>query len=390
MAYKDVISRYERELTGSVIPFWEKHCIDTKHGGFFTFLDRDGSVYDTDKYMWMQWRIVYMFATLAQTRYAGEKNEKWMEIAKKGYDFLTKHGKDEKGSYYFALNQEGKPIVAPYNIASEFFVIMGSAALYEATKEEKYKESAIFSMKNVLGRANNPKGKWNKRLRDDKKRLDHGIFMATANLGTILKTSLGIDTFDEQVKDSVDMILDSFWNEKYGVVFENLNVDKSIDLESCTGRHLIPGHGLESMWFILEHSEVYNRPEIVQKTCKIINSLLEFSWDNNFGGIYYFMDVLGKPHVELQWDMKLWWVHNEALIATIHAYRLSKESRFLDWFKKIDEWTWKHFPDKEHGEWYGYLNRRGEPTHLLKGGKWKTFFHLPRCLLKCIENLENL
>jgi N-acylglucosamine 2-epimerase len=59
----------------------------------------------------------------------------------------------------------------------------------------------------------------------------------------------------------------------------------------------------------------------------------------------------------------------------------------LDWFYKIDEWTWKRFPDPEYGEWFGYLNRRGEPTLMLKGGKWKTFFHLPRALLECSERL---
>ena len=82
----DYLQLYRDELTKSVIPFWEDHCIDEEYGGFFTFLDRDGSIYDTDKYMWMQWRIVYQFATLF-TNF--EKNNKWLEIAKKGYDFET-------------------------------------------------------------------------------------------------------------------------------------------------------------------------------------------------------------------------------------------------------------------------------------------------------------
>ena len=59
---KQFICRYENALTNDIIPFWQKHCIDRKYGGYFTSLDRDGSVYDTTKYMWMQWRIVYMFA----------------------------------------------------------------------------------------------------------------------------------------------------------------------------------------------------------------------------------------------------------------------------------------------------------------------------------------
>ena len=63
MDFKPYIERYENELFNNVIPFWEKNCVDEKNGGYFTCLDRDGSVYDTEKYMWMQWRIVYMFAT---------------------------------------------------------------------------------------------------------------------------------------------------------------------------------------------------------------------------------------------------------------------------------------------------------------------------------------
>jgi len=38
----------------------------------------------------------------------------------------------------------------------------------------------------------------------------------------------------------------------------------------------------------------------------------------------------------------------------------------------------RHFPDPEHGEWYGWLRRDGVPTHHAKGSLWKGPFHLPR------------
>ncbi|MBQ4314272.1 MAG: AGE family epimerase/isomerase, partial [Lentisphaeria bacterium] len=87
---------------------------------------------------------------------------------------------------------------------------------------------------------------------------------------------------------------------------------------------------------------------------------------------------------------KLWWVHNEAIIACLYAYKVSGRKEFLDWFKKLDDWTWSHFPDPEYGEWFAYLNRRGEPTHMLKGGKWKTFFHLPRCLYMSVKLMKEM
>ena len=122
--------RYEKELLENIIPFWEKNCEDKVYGGYFTCLDRDGTVYDTEKYMWMQWRIVYMFALFYKNV---KQNENYLRIAEQGFDFLTKHGKSPDGTYYFALNRQGVPSVAPYNIFSDCFAAMGAAALYQAT-----------------------------------------------------------------------------------------------------------------------------------------------------------------------------------------------------------------------------------------------------------------
>jgi N-acylglucosamine 2-epimerase len=383
-----IIQRYEKELTDSVIPFWENHCVDEEYGGFLSCLDRDGRPYDTTKHLWMQWRTVYMFATLAETRFAGERRGRWIEIAKQGFSFLVEHGRDAEGSYYFALNRQGVPIVAPYSSGSDFFAIMGCTALFRATGEEEYREAALASLQNVMGRASNPKGRWNKRLAASTPWRTHDTSMATVNLGLVLGEGLGLPGLDDQVDRAIDSILERFWSEEYGVILENLGPDFTPDLSSPEGRAVSPGHGLESAWFILQHAEKSGRLDRIEKTCEIVKSTLEHGWDDEFGGIYYFTDLLGKPPPELTWNMKLWWVHCEALVALLTGYRLTRDAALLGWFEKLDEWTWRHFPDPEHGEWFGYLNRRGEPTHLLKGGTWKTFFHLPRALLECIEQME--
>ena len=76
---------YLRELTDNVIPFWEKNCIDREYGGYFNSLDRDGSIYDTEKFMWIQWRTVWMFSELY---FKLRQNERWLEMAAYGYEFL--------------------------------------------------------------------------------------------------------------------------------------------------------------------------------------------------------------------------------------------------------------------------------------------------------------
>jgi len=92
----------------------------------------------------------------------------------------------------------------------------------------------------------------------------------------------------------------------------------------------------------------------------------------------------------LEWDQKLWWVHLEALVALAMGYSLTGRQDCLDWYRRVHDYTWGHFPDPEHGEWYGYLNRRGEVLLPLKGGKWKGCFHLPRALHRCAQIFKKL
>jgi N-acylglucosamine 2-epimerase len=92
----------------------------------------------------------------------------------------------------------------------------------------------------------------------------------------------------------------------------------------------------------------------------------------------------------LEWDQKLWWVHVEALVAMAKAWTLTGDERCAEWFRKLQDYTWKHFRDNEQGgEWFGYLNRRGEVLLPLKGGKWKGCFHVPRSLYQIWKTLNS-
>ncbi|NMC37697.1 MAG: AGE family epimerase/isomerase, partial [Bacteroidales bacterium] len=64
MNLRSLAEQYRRELLDNIILFWEKNSVDREHGGFFTCLDREGKVYDTDKFVWLQARQVWMFAFL--------------------------------------------------------------------------------------------------------------------------------------------------------------------------------------------------------------------------------------------------------------------------------------------------------------------------------------
>jgi N-acylglucosamine 2-epimerase len=113
-------------------------------------------------------------------------------------------------------------------------------------------------------------------------------------------------------------------------------------------------------------------------------------WDQEYGGILYFRDLHDKPVQEYWHDMKFWWPHNEAILATLFAYRATGDAKYADWHQQVHDWAHQHFRDPEHGEWYGYLHRDGRISVPLKGNLWKGPFHLPRMQFLCWQVLESM
>ena len=376
--------QYKSELLDSVIPFWLQHSLDKECGGYFTCLTREGEVYDKDKFIWLQGREVWMFAYLYCKV---EKKKEWLDASIHGAEFLKKYGHDGEYNFYFSLSQDGTPQVEPYNIFSNTFAVLAFAQLAEATGNKEYDEIALKAWERILARRNNPKGKWSKASPQARQMKDFAFPMILCNLALEIERLIGSEMLQKTIDDCLHEVLDVFYRPEIGLIVENLNVDNTL-ADNFPGRQLNPGHALESCWFIMDLGVRLKRPELIDKAVEIALNEVKHGWDPEFGGIFYFMDRLNRPRLELEWDQKLWWVHIEAMITFIKGYRLTKKQECLDWFLKIHEYCWKHFKDPEYPEWYGYLNRRGEPFLTLKGGKWKGCFHVPICIYKIWQQLE--
>lgn len=64
---KELKERISQDLWGRTLPFWLKHSIDQKNGGFFNCLSCEGEVTETTKHVWLQGRQCYMFAKVANS-----------------------------------------------------------------------------------------------------------------------------------------------------------------------------------------------------------------------------------------------------------------------------------------------------------------------------------
>lgn len=376
---------YKKELLEEIIPFWESNSIDKVNGGYYTCLDRKGKVYDTDKFIWLQARQVWTFAMLFNEV---EKKQKWLDIACQGAEFLMKHGMDKDGNWYFSLNQKGAPLIEPFNIFSDCFAAMAFGELYNATKKPEYKYVSVTTYNNILSRQANPKGKWSKAYKGTRDLKGFSLPMILCNLSLILEDVIGKEAEDKMLPSLIEEIMTVFLNKERGVIMENVFADGSFS-DSFEGRLVNPGHGNESMWFLMDLAVRYDKPDLIERCVEILISTTEFGWDRKHGGIYYFLDIDGRPLQNLEWNQKLWWVHIETMISFAKAYKLTGNEKCKDWFIKLHDYTWSHFRDEKYkGEWFGYLTREGKPLIDAKGGKWKGCFHVPRGLYQLWKTLE--
>lgn len=386
MNFKGLAQQYKDELLTRVIPFWEKHSKDELHGGYFTCLNRNGEVFDTDKFIWLQGRQVWMFATLYNQV---EQRQQWLEMAEHGAEFLKRYAHDGKMNWYFSLTREGRPLVQPYNIFSDCFATMAFGQLFKATGNEEYADIAKNTFENILKRSKNPKGIYNKLVPDTRSLKGFSLPMILCNLSLEIEHLLPDRLVNNTIEKVLHEVMDVFYQEDSGLILENVKPDGTFS-DSFEGRLLNPGHAIEAMWFIMDLSVRLQRPELANQAVEIVLRTLEYGWDEKHDGIFYFLDIKGYPPQQLEWDQKLWWVHIEALISLIIGYSLTQDTRCLVWFQKVHDYTWARFTDPKYDEWYGYLNRQGEVLLPLKGGKWKGCFHVPRGLFQVWKTLESL
>ncbi|MBO9659981.1 MAG: AGE family epimerase/isomerase, partial [Chitinophagaceae bacterium] len=291
--------------------------------------------------------------------------------------------------FYFSLDRSGNPLVQPYNIFSDCFATMAFGQLYVATKNELYADVARNTFYNILKRADNTKGIYNKAYPGTRPLLSFSLPMILCNLVTEIETLLPRDLYQQTIATGIDTVMNKFYQPDLGIIVEHIQPDGQ-RFDSFEGRLINPGHGIEAMWFIMDLAEKQQDAALIQKAVDITIATLEYAWDEKHEGVFYFLDQKGTPPQQLEWDQKLWWVHIESMISLAKGFLHTNDPRCWQWFEKLHAYTWKHFVDEKNGEWFGYLNRRGEVLLPLKGGKWKGCFHVPRGLYQLWKTMEKI
>lgn len=377
---------YRRALLDDVIPFWLKHSLDYEYGGYLTCLGRDGTVYDTDKAIWLQGREVWMFSKLYNTV---EPRAEWLAAARLGYEFLVRHGFDADGRLFFSVTRDGRPLRKRRYYFSEHFAAIACAEYAQAAGDSQALERAKSIYCLIVDLYRHPDKLPSKVFPQTRQAKAHAIPMILLATTQEMRQADDDPLYGEMIDDALHQILDHFVKRDARALFETVGPNGE-RLDSAEGRTINPGHAIEAAWFIMHEGMRRNDLRLIEQAAEIVDWSLEWGWDREYGGLLYFVDVEGKPPTQLDWDMKLWWPHTEALYALLLAFHLTGESHYADWFERVHDWSFRHFADPEHGEWYGYLHRDGTVSTPLKGGMWKGCFHLPRALWLCMRLLDRM
>ncbi len=379
---------FRTALLQDTLPFWIDHCVDRRYGGFATFVDRRGEPLSGDKGGWVQGRFTWLLARLYNTL---EKRPEWLALSRHGIEFIERCGISPEGRVYFTLTREGKPLRLRRYIYAETFAAIAFAEYGRAAGDAARVARARALMEMVERLLSTPGALAPKFFPDAFQARSHAVAMIRVATYQILREAdpANAANYSALIDRSIAEIFDLFLKPERRALLETVGPGGEM-LDGPAGRCVNPGHAIETCWFLMTEARFRRDRALLERALPILDWSLERGWDPVHGGLFSFVDVEGRQPEQVEWDMKYWWPHTEAIYATLLAHALTGRASYAEWFERVLDWALAHFPDREHGEWFGYLHRDGSVAMDLKGNNWKGPFHLPRAQLYCALLLEEM
>lgn len=376
----------EDHLLNSIMPFWDRHAIDPG-GGINTCIGDDGAVISQDKWLWSQWRAVWVYSTLYRCI---EQKQEWLETASKIHDFVAQHGWDEQvGGWVLTLSADGEVLRGCESIYADGFAIYALVAFAHASRREAPLALACQTADNVLRRLQLPDIPHFPYPIPPGARM-HGIPM----MFSLVMWELGELADEPRYREAAiafsDDIFTNFYRADRDLIVERIAADNS-ECPPPLGTTVVPGHVIEDMWFQIHIARDRGDIARIGQACQLIRSHIEVGWDGEYGGLFLALDADGRDDVAWEFaDTKLWWPHTEAMYALLLAYEHCRQAWCLDWYERVHRYSFAHYPVAEHGEWQQKLDRRGRPLTDVVALPVKDPFHLPRALIYCLELLKRV
>lgn len=379
---------YDNQIHNEIMPFWTEHAIDWEKGGIFTGISDDGTVATTEKYIWSNARAIYTFAALCNRI---EQKDIWREAADNIFEFCLKHGRDSEGKWGYRTGRDGNLLEGEKAIQVDAFAIMGLVEYSRLTGDKRAVDAALETYRSTSSRLAKPGsyGTFPYPIPDGY--IAHRDYFQFAFAFFELGWHLNDESIIEESLEKAGMVMDCFRRPERNGLVEYASASTHDFVDTPEGRAMVPGHAIEAMWFLIHIYRELGETERIRQAIETIRGSIEKGWDQEYGGILLGIDIDNKEEPYWRnWEKKIWWVFVEALYALLLAYEHTGEQWCLDWYTRVHEWAFEHFPVREHGEWTQRLDRAGKVTDAVVALPVKDPFHLPRAFILIREVLDRL
>jgi len=366
--------------------FWMPSWDETR-GGFYTNVDRDGSVIEawgTNKNLLTQTRHAYGLTRAYQLTGDGE----YLDRAREALTWMLDHAWDPvHGGWWSGLDEDGDPS-APGADRSAFdahYALLGLAAYVEATGDAviaaglqaglEHLETAFWDdrpgFEGYYDRTNSTNG-------DPRGKSFNATVDAVTTHALLLDLMTGEESWRRRCEDlagqMVEHLVGSMPDQAIGFV-EEFDADWQPDnSETMT----IMGHVLKTSWCLARLHRLDGDPQWLDAATTLFDEVWELGYDRELGGPYKDFNRLSGEM--LMWGnpdtCKAWWQMEQGVMAGLALNGLSADERPLQMADETLAFFMRHFVDPVYGEVYENRTRYGaQAWGLNKGGGGKAGYH---------------
>lgn len=383
------------ELTGHIIPFWNK-LRDDVYGGFTGFMDSDLKIDEKgEKGVILHSRILWFYSNA----YMKLKDPVLLDNAKHAYEFLRDKCVDkEYGGVYWSMNYDGTVKDDMKHTYCQAFFIYALSSYYRASGDKSALKLAYDTAELVEKHSTDSVAyleklsrDWTTELANDE--LSENGLMADKTMNTTLhlmeaytelyiadKNPRILDRLRFQIDITYDKIFDKQGNKL--LVFFDKNLDVIGDIHSY-------GHDIEATWLIDRAADAIGDKALSEKlsnmNSKIVRNIYNIAFDKKTGSLLNENDS-GKINT---W--RIWWVQAESVVGFLNAFQRGYgNEEYRDAAQAVWAYIRENIVDKrEGGEWFSQVDENGQyaafkPTV----DPWKCPYHNGRMCLEVINRLD--
>lgn len=379
-----LLRTYRELLLDGIVPFWARHGPDEELGGVLSCMTEEGQRISTDKYLWSQARWVWTCSALYNRI---ERRPEFLRWARATIEFLRKHGRDEQGRWVYRTTREGVAVEGATSIYADCFVVYGLSEYCRADPDPALLALARATFDRIVRRIEEPDFSETAPYPLPPNRRNHGVPMILTEVAGELARTLHDDAVARLADEYSRRVMEHFVRRERRCLLEFLDRNYC-EVPPPEGTFVMPGHAIESMWFTLHRAVARGDRRTIAEAVEVIRWHLERGWDPVYGGLFLGADAAGHPPFFPHAETKIWWPHTEALYALLLAHHLTGEAWCAEWYERVHEWSFTHFPIPGIGEWRQRLDRAGQPITTVVALPVKDPFHLPRAAILAVELLQ--